>query len=206
MSGHLDIDVGAGGTRCARGGRADVGAPGHNGAMAGPLGASAPSDVPVVLTVVADRLPVRRFRDTPGGPERRHVHVGVQRRGAPSEVLDPVPGDAESASWSLACVGRPGPEGGTDLRGPYVQGPPGGRFVYLTWGDVPPGEPFAMFRRAKLMLPAVAPEVLAAALRTGTLTARLGLSDPDGGPLCAAVVPPAVTWTAYGRGAGPASG
>jgi hypothetical protein len=170
--------------------RADVIPAVDNGGMA------STSDVPVVLTVIGDHLPGRRFRAAPGEPYREHVHVGVQARGRPSEVLDPVAGDAGDASWALACVGRPDPERGADLRGPHIQGRPGGRFVYLAWGDAPPGEPFTIFRRAKLMLSAVAPDVLADALSSGSLTARLGLSDPRGGPLCAAVVPPAVRWTA----------
>ena len=58
-----------------------------------------------------------------------------------------------------------------------------------------------MFRRAKLMLDAVPAEVLADAARDGLLVARLGLTDAHGGPLCARVEPPHVTWTA-----GPAEG
>ena len=53
-----------------------------------------------------------------------------------------------------------------------------------------------MFRRAKLMLDAVPPDVLRAAERSGSLVARLGLTDAKGGPLCAAVRPPVVTWSA----------
>ena len=53
-----------------------------------------------------------------------------------------------------------------------------------------------MFRRAKLVLDAVDPRVLDAAARTGRLTARLGLSDAHGRPLCAAVRPPRVEWSA----------
>jgi Family of unknown function (DUF5990) len=41
---------------------------------------------------------------------------------------------------------------GTDVRGPYTQAPPCGRFIYLNWGTVGGGGRFAMFRRAKLML------------------------------------------------------
>jgi hypothetical protein len=53
-----------------------------------------------------------------------------------------------------------------------------------------------MFRRAKLMLGAIPPEVTAEAVRTGRLTGRLGLTDARGRPLCARVLPPAITWTA----------
>ncbi|WP_420706631.1 DUF5990 family protein [Streptomyces sp. BoleA5] len=42
----------------------------------------------------------------------------------------------------------------------------------------------------------VDPGTLRAAVRSGTLLGRLGLTDVRGGPLCAAVRPPLVTWSA----------
>jgi len=121
--------------------------------------------------------------DLPGTPG---VLVGVQRRGHPGELLDPVPADRPSASWKVDCTVR-----GDDVTGPYVEGRPGGRFVYLSWT-----QDGTMFRRAKLMLDGVPPELLADADRDGTLVARLGLTDARGGPLCAAVRPPVVRWSA----------
>lgn len=121
--------------------------------------------------------------DLPGG---RDVRVGVQRTGRPDEVLDPVPGDAAGATWTVECRVR-----GDDVTGPYVEGRPGARFVYLSWS-----RDGAMFRRAKLMLDAVPPDVLRAAERSGSLVARLGLTDEKGGARCAAVRPPLVTWSA----------
>ncbi|GAA2628296.1 hypothetical protein GCM10010307_18070 [Streptomyces vastus] len=82
------------------------------------------------------------------------------------------------------------------MKGPYVQGRPGGRFVYLSWGTVDGSGNFTMFRRAKLMLDAVPAKVLDAAERTGLLVGRLGLTDARGMTLCARVVPPAIIWTA----------
>jgi Family of unknown function (DUF5990) len=80
--------------------------------------------------------------------------------------------------------------------GPYIQGPPGGRFIYLNWGTVDrPGE-FAMFRRAKLWLNAVPPEVLSRAADLGVLVGRLGLTDAKGNPTCASVRPPLIEWLA----------
>jgi hypothetical protein len=84
---------------------------------------------------------------------------------------------------------------GTDLKGPYIQGPPGGRFIYLSWGTVDAGS-FTLFRRAKLWLDAVPPAVIAAALDTGLLVGRLGLTDRTGNPTCGAVRPPGVAWSA----------
>lgn len=85
---------------------------------------------------------------------------------------------------------------GTDLKGPYVQGRPGQRFIHLSWGTVDGTNTFTVFRRAKLMLDAVGPAVLTAAARSGWLVARLGVTDARGQPSCAAVRPPRVEWFA----------
>ncbi|WP_274563523.1 DUF5990 family protein [Streptomyces spiramyceticus] len=98
----------------------------------------------------------------------RNIHVAVQRRDRPSELLDPQPGDAASATWTLECTTVASPTG-LDVKGRYVQGPPGGRYIYLSSGAVDEAGAFTMFRRAKLMLDAVPDEVLDAAARDGLL-------------------------------------
>jgi hypothetical protein len=81
------------------------------------------------------------------------------------------------------CAGRPSTAGG------------GGRFLYLTWGDVGADGSFVMFRRAKLMVADIEPSLLADAAGTGgSLHADIGLTDERGGPRCARVRPPVVTW------------
>ena len=75
-----------------------------------------------------------------------------------------------------------------------MQGKRGERFLYLTWGDVGPDGEFEMFRRAKLMLDRVDPQVMESATRTGTL-AVVDLTGGDGGPRCARADPPAITWS-----------
>ncbi|MEV0224794.1 DUF5990 family protein [Streptomyces sp. NPDC050704] len=127
-------------------------------------------------------------------PAYGNVHVAVQRRDRPAELLEPHPGDAPSATWTLECTATASPTG-TEVQGPYVQDRLGRRFIYLSWGTVDESGVFTMFRRAKLMLDVVPAEVLAAA-RDGLLVGRLGLTDPRGGPLCARVEPPHITWTA----------
>ena len=56
-----------------------------------------------------------------------------------------------------------------------------------------------MFRRAKLWLEAVPPDVLASAAERGVLVGRLGLTDGRGNPLCASVRPPLIEWSAATR-------
>jgi hypothetical protein len=146
----------------------------------------------VIIRIEGSELP---GRDCPPGandfPGYRNVHVAVQRRAKPDELVGLVPGDAPSAEWTLECD-----VSGTDIKGKYVQGRPGDRFIYLSWGDVDDAGTFHMFRRAKLMLDAVDAKTLRAAQRTGELVARLGLSDACGQPLCAAVRPPQIEWRA----------
>ncbi|HEY9370309.1 DUF5990 family protein [Streptomyces sp.] len=147
------------------------------------------------MRIEAVDLPGRTCAAAPGFPGYRNIHVAVQRRERPDELLDLHPGDAPSATWTLDCTATPTATG-FDLKGRYIQGRPDGRFVYLSWGTVDEGGGFTMFRRAKLMLGAVEPGVVDAAVRSGLLVARLGLTDAKGQPLCAQVRPPVVEWSA----------
>lgn len=131
--------------------------------------------------------------ERPGGHHR--IHVGVQHRTRREELFGVVPGDVAAASWALECTTAPAPAG-TDVRGPYIQGPPGARFIYLSWGTVGGDGVFAMFRRAKLCLDAVPGAVLGRAAELGVLVGRLGLTDHRGNPLCASVRPPLIEWSA----------
>jgi hypothetical protein len=130
----------------------------------------------------------------PGG--HPNIHVGVQRRNKPGELVGLVGGDAESATWTLESTVQTASDG-LDLKGPCIQGSPAARFVYLSWGvvDDDPSS-FQMFRRAKLMLDAVPSEVVQRAREAGVLVGRLGLTDAKGNPLCAAVRPPVIRWSA----------
>ena len=125
------------------------------------------------------------------GVPLHNVHVAVQ---VGKEPVGLVRGDADSARWEIE-VRTVIAEGGVDLRGPAVFGKRGERFLYLTWGDVAAGGSFAMFRRAKLMIGDIEPELLAAAARDGgVLIASLSLTDERGGPRCARVKPPVIRW------------
>jgi Family of unknown function (DUF5990) len=120
-----------------------------------------------------------------------NVHVGVQVR---REAAHLIRADEPEASWDLdvEIIRRDG----LDFRGPAVQGKRGDRFIYLTWGDVGPDGSFEMFRRAKLMLDRIEPQLIESAMEAGRLDATVDLTGHDGGPLCARVDPPAVSWSA----------
>ena len=139
--------------------------------------------MPMLLQIRGHHLPGRVWQSR---DERYdNVHVGIQVGKEPCEL---VRGDAESASWTipLDVVVR---ESGLDFRGTAVQGRPGARFVYLTWGDVDADGSFTMFRRAKLMLADLEPF----APDTQHVIARVDLTDDCGGPRCARLGPPALT-------------
>jgi len=142
-------------------------------------------------------LPGASCGPSPQRPQgHSNVHVGVQRRGKSAELLGVTPGDAPAVTWTLDASVAAAPDGGVDLKGPYIQGPPGDRFIYLSWGTVEAPGTFAMFRRAKLRLAAVSPQVLRSAAEQGCLVARVTLTDPAGNPVCASLGPPFIAWSA----------
>jgi hypothetical protein len=114
-----------------------------------------------------------------------NIHISIQVGKEPREL---VRGDAESSSWTIPVEIVPRGDG-LDCRGPAVQGKPGARFVYLTWGDIGDDGAFAMFRRAKLMLADLAHLVADAE----EVLARVDLTDDCGAPRCARLTPPALT-------------
>ncbi|MET0149344.1 MAG: DUF5990 family protein [Acidimicrobiales bacterium] len=140
-----------------------------------------------------------RGRDLPGrtwcgdGEDHDNVHVGLQVR---SDPVDLVPGDADSASWTLEVRVKVADDGALDFAGPAVHGRRGERFLYLTWGDVGSDGGFAMFRRAKLMLDRVDPALVRSAEDDGQpLIGEVSLTDDRGGPRCARVDQPALSWS-----------
>jgi len=127
----------------------------------------------------------------PDGSPLENVHVGVQLRRDPAQL---VRADATEARWELD-VDVVDKDGLLDFRGPAVQGKRGERFIYLTWGNVDATNGFEMFRRAKLMLDRIDPELMESAARDGRLAATVDLTDDRGGPRCARVDPPALEWS-----------
>ncbi|WP_157681329.1 DUF5990 family protein [Mycobacterium sp. JS623] len=136
----------------------------------------------MLLQIQGHHLPGRVWRSRDEYYD--NIHVGIQ---IGKEPRDLVRADAESSFWTIPIevVSR---GDGVDFRGPAVQGKPGARFVYLTWGDVGDDGSFAMFRRAKLMLSDLTPLVG----DTGQVVARVDLTDECGAPRCARLAPPAL--------------
>jgi hypothetical protein len=98
--------------------------------------------------------------------------------------------------WELTVEPFTNKHGERTLRGRHVQDGIGGRFVYLSWNTIGEDGGYTMFCRSKLMLSGIPQQVYDAAVDTGTLVARLGLTNAKGNPVTARLVPPAVEWSA----------
>ncbi len=148
------------------------------------------------IRIEASGLPGLTCAPGPNFAGARNIHVGVQRKDRPGELLGLQPGNAPSATWTLDCTAVP-TSTGADIKGKYIQSRLGGQFVYLSWVTVDETTATStMFRRAKLMFDACDPDVIKSAMQSGCLTARLRLTDAKGQPLCAAVRPPLIEWSA----------
>jgi Family of unknown function (DUF5990) len=143
--------------------------------------------MPMLLQIRGHHLPGRTWRAH--DEQYDNVHVGIQVGKEPREL---VRGDANTSSWTIPIdiVAR---ERELDYRGAAVQGRPGSRFVYLTWGDVAEDGSFTMFRRAKLMLADLA--ALISGDRGQTIVAIIDLTDDCGEPRCARLRAPALRLT-----------
>ena len=142
----------------------------------------------VQLEIHGHRSPERSWY--PDGEPCDNVHVGVQ---IGQEPRDLVPGDADRAVWTLS-VNLVERGSDVDFRGPAVQGRRGGRFVYLTWGNVDDDGSFTRFRRATLMLADLEP-LLSGSGSERRLIATVDLTDDCGGPRCARLRWPALELT-----------
>lgn len=140
----------------------------------------------ITVGILGQNLPGLRYC------EYHHVHVGVQRG---TQVIDLVPGDAPEAVFAFTIDVVRGEDGQIDFRGPFVQGKRGARFLYLSWGECVPDGQFRMFRRAKLLLSALAePEIADALVADTVIEAVVNLTGPRGDPICASLRPPQIRW------------
>jgi hypothetical protein len=76
------------------------------------------------------------------------------------------------------------PDGPSSLTGPFVQGPPGQRFVYLDIGTYAGDSNSSWSRRLKIPLDTITAEMI---IKGGVLEARVPGRDRHGDPACATV-------------------
>ena len=146
------------------------------------------------VRVVCTDLPGTCFRDPqdPARPVKDPVFLGIQRG---KEVIEQVPGDAKTATFTPEFRVERKKDGMPNFLGPFAQGSADDRFFYLSWGVKGQDGRFAMFRRLKIRLGHLSAARVERACRTGEpVTVRLRLTDAKGGPLCATPRPPHIEW------------
>ncbi len=138
-------------------------------------------------------LVIRVRRPPPG--VRWALQLGRQ------DLVPPAKVSADELRFEFSARVVESADGGVDLRGPAVQGPRGGRFVYLTCGKRAgdPGSPWD--RRAKVPLEPLRVRLGSAAPRwtEGEWEAQIEGVGRDGGPACASVPLVGGEWTLRSR-------
>jgi hypothetical protein len=106
-----------------------------------------------------------------------------------TEIVSPVRSAGDDLSFDFSVRVGQRPDGQPNLLGPFTQGPPAGRFVYVNSGTCAGEVNSPWTRRAKIPLSGLSwpliEEALAAPERT--LEARIAGTGKDGGPACATV-------------------
>jgi hypothetical protein len=123
--------------------------------------------------------------------------IALQRgRSAKAELVLPASRSAEAVAFDLEVTvdGRL-PNGRPRLLGPYVQGPPEARFVYLAVGKYAGQADSQWSGRVKVPLNGLGWDEIEAIPSGGRLVARIAGQSPKGGPALASVrlLPPG--WT-----------
>jgi hypothetical protein len=117
----------------------------------------------------------------------REVVFCLQRGKA--EIVSPVRSTGYDLSFDLSLRVGERPDGLPNFLGPFAQGPPAGRFIYVNSGTCAGEAGSGWTRRAKVPLSAITwpmiEEVLAAPDRI--LEARIAGTAKDSGPACATV-------------------
>jgi hypothetical protein len=117
------------------------------------------------------------------------VDFGVQKgQGTGYETIQTQQSTGSDLAFEFGVgVREPDGQAGPDFRGPFVQGPRGGRFVYIDIGTMAGQQNTCWSRRLKIPLSAITWDMVnrtAAASRT-VLEARLPGTARDGSPTCA---------------------
>ncbi len=121
--------------------------------------------------------------------EYSSVRLGVQCK---QDVEQDVPGDSETALFKFNIEIKY-VESEVDFRGPYVHGPKGSRFLYLTWGERITGV-WQMFRRLKIHLSSISMDTLFNIENGNMLEASISMTGRDGTPKCGSVSSTELTW------------
>jgi hypothetical protein len=135
---------------------------------------------------VADALRLRVVLESPPPG----VDFGIQKgHGSSFETIQTQRSTGDDLSFDFSVEVRTASVAGSaDFGGPIVQGPRGGRFIYVDIGTIAGQRDTPWTRRLKIPLTGVSPShVKKASSGTHLLEARVPGTGRDGGPSCATV-------------------
>lgn len=123
---------------------------------------------------------------------RTEVRLGIQRG---REVIEDVPANVKSVRFHCDMrVEKNAKTGKPNFLGPYAQGTPQERFIYMCWGERD-GEKWNTFRRAKVHLKDLDWRTVERAVSSGRpIEVVIKMTDKKGGPLCASVREENIEW------------
>jgi hypothetical protein len=107
-----------------------------------------------------------------------------------TEIVSPVRATGDDIAFDFSLRVRDGrPDGLPNFLGPFAQGPPAGRFVYVNSGTSAGAADSCWTRRAKVPLSGISWPMIEEAMATpgAVLEARIAGAARDGGPACATV-------------------
>ncbi len=127
-----------------------------------------------------------RFRITLLDPPRGVVFRLQRGR---SELVPPSKESAKALTFDFALRFEPGTAGGPPrLLGPFAQGPPAGRFVYVNSGKQAGQAESCWDRRAKVHLRDIPASLIEESAASGAvIETQIAGTGRDGGPACATV-------------------
>jgi len=130
----------------------------------------------VIIQIRCHNLPGCRF------DQRTAVRLGIQKG---KDVVDDVPADTPDVIFTVPLrVERSSATGQPNFLGPFAQGAPRERFIYLCWGERQ-GDAWDGFRRVKVHLKHLTWEQVEAALQQGQpIGFSFDMTDAKGGPSC----------------------
>lgn len=123
------------------------------------------------------------------------VRFAVQR--GRDGLVPPYASTAGSLSFALTVTLGPAlPDGSFNFRGPFAQGTPAERFVYLNAGTYAGQADTPWARRAKIQLAGIPRALVEASAgdADSAVEARIHGTARDGGPVCATVHPASIPW------------
>lgn len=117
-------------------------------------------------------------------------------------LLPPHAATADSLLFAFTLpLGPAMTDGGFNYRGPFAQGTPAERFIYVNSGTYAGQHDTPWARRAKIKLAGLPRDLveIAAGDSGAAIEGRLNAIGRDGGPVCASVPPASIQWRVVRR-------